>query len=83
MTRGLTRMMTTLLLICALGTPPATCSTATAEAVIQGPDAMSLVESFFRAKVLKLRLARRNEADLERPRHLLMVEKSMDLAPYD
>jgi hypothetical protein len=31
-------------LICTLGTPQAECSTATAEAVIQGPDAMSLVE---------------------------------------
>jgi hypothetical protein len=37
-------MFKTLLLICALGTPQAECSTATAEAVIQGPDAMSLVE---------------------------------------
>jgi hypothetical protein len=31
-------------LICALGTPQAESSRATAEAVIQGPDAMSLVE---------------------------------------
>jgi hypothetical protein len=37
-------MIKTLLLICTLGTPQADCSTATAEAVIQGPDAMSLVE---------------------------------------
>ena len=37
-------MMKTLLLICALGTPQADCSTATAEAVIQGPDATSLVQ---------------------------------------
>ena len=36
--------MKTLLLICALGTPQADCSIGTAEAVIQGPDAMSLVE---------------------------------------
>ena len=37
-------LMTTLLLICAVGTAQADCSTATAEAVIQGPDAESLVE---------------------------------------
>jgi hypothetical protein len=37
-------MIKTLLLICALGTPQPDCSMATAEAVIQGPDAMSLVE---------------------------------------
>jgi hypothetical protein len=37
-------MVRTLLLICALGTPQHDCSVATAEAVIQGPDAMSLVE---------------------------------------
>jgi len=37
-------MMTALLLICALGTPQADCSVDTADAVIQGPDAMSLVE---------------------------------------
>jgi hypothetical protein len=37
-------MMKTLLLICALGTPQADCSITTAEAVIQGPDAMSLVQ---------------------------------------
>jgi hypothetical protein len=37
-------MIKTLLLICTLGTPQADCSIATAEAVIQGPDAMSLVE---------------------------------------
>lgn len=37
-------MMKTLLLICALGTPQPDCSTATAEAVIQGPDATSLVQ---------------------------------------
>ena len=37
-------MMKTLLLICALGTPQADCSTSTAEAVIQGLDATSLVQ---------------------------------------
>ena len=37
-------MMTTLLLICALGTSQADCSIDTAEAVIQGPEATSLVE---------------------------------------
>ena len=37
-------VITTLLLICALGTSHADCSIDTAEAVIQGPDAMSLVE---------------------------------------
>jgi hypothetical protein len=37
-------MMKTLLLICAIGTPQPDCSTATAVAVIQGPDTMSLVE---------------------------------------
>ena len=40
-------MFKTLLLICALGTPQADCSTATATAVIQGPDVMSLVECGF------------------------------------
>jgi hypothetical protein len=35
-------VMKTLLLICALGTSHADCSIATAEAVIQGPDAASL-----------------------------------------
>jgi hypothetical protein len=37
-------MIKTLLLICGLGVPQPDCSMATAEAVIQGPDAMSLVE---------------------------------------
>jgi hypothetical protein len=37
-------MFKTLLLICSLGMPRADCSIATAEAVIQGPDAMSLIE---------------------------------------
>ena len=37
-------MMTTLLLICALGTSQADCSIETAEAVIQGPEATSLVD---------------------------------------
>jgi hypothetical protein len=37
-------MMKTLLLICALGTSHADCSMDTAAAVIQGPDARSLVE---------------------------------------
>ena len=37
-------MMKALLLICALGTPPGDCSVETATAVIQGPDATSLVE---------------------------------------
>jgi hypothetical protein len=37
-------MIETLLLICAVGIPQADCTAATAEAVIQGPDAMSLVE---------------------------------------
>jgi hypothetical protein len=37
-------MMKTLLLICALGTPQADCSIATAAAVIQGPEATSLVQ---------------------------------------
>jgi hypothetical protein len=36
-------MMKTLLLICSLGTAQPDCSVATAEAVIDGPDAMSLV----------------------------------------
>ena len=36
-------MMKTLLLICAIGTSHADCSMDTAAAVIQGPDAMSLV----------------------------------------
>jgi hypothetical protein len=37
-------MFKTLLLICALETPQAECSMTTAEAVIQGPDATSLVQ---------------------------------------
>jgi hypothetical protein len=37
-------MMKALLLICALSTPHADCSVDTATAVIQGPDASSLVE---------------------------------------
>ena len=37
-------MMQTLLLICALATPQADCGLETADAVIQGPEAMSLVE---------------------------------------
>jgi hypothetical protein len=37
-------MMKMLLLICALGTPQPDCSIATAAAVIQGPDATSLVQ---------------------------------------
>ena len=37
-------MMKALLLICALGTPQGDCSVETATAVIQGPDATSLVE---------------------------------------
>jgi hypothetical protein len=37
-------MMQTLLLICALGTPQMDCGLETAEAVIQGPEAASLVE---------------------------------------
>ena len=37
-------MMKALLLICALSTPQADCSIDTATAVIQGPDATSLVE---------------------------------------
>ena len=37
-------MIKILLLICTLSTPQADCSITTAEAVIQGPDAMSLVE---------------------------------------
>ena len=37
-------MIKTLLLICALGTPQADCSITTAEAVIQAPDATSLVQ---------------------------------------
>ena len=41
---GTDPMIKTLLLICALGTPQAECSIDTAAAVIQGPDAMSLVE---------------------------------------
>ena len=36
-------MIKTLLLICSLGVPQADCSVATAKAVIQGPDAVSLV----------------------------------------
>jgi hypothetical protein len=37
-------MFKTLLLICSLGIPRADCSIETAAAVIQGPDAMSLME---------------------------------------
>lgn len=37
-------MIKTVLLICTLGIPQPDCSMRTAEAVIQGPDAMSLVE---------------------------------------
>jgi hypothetical protein len=37
-------MIKTLLLICTLSTPQPDCSMATAEAVIQGPDAMSFVQ---------------------------------------
>jgi hypothetical protein len=37
-------MMKTLILICLLGTPHADCTENTADAVIQGPDAMSLIE---------------------------------------
>jgi hypothetical protein len=37
-------MLKTLLLICTLGTPQAECSIATAEAVIQGPEAVSPLE---------------------------------------
>ena len=37
-------MMNALLLICALSTPQADCSVDTADAVIQGPEAASLVE---------------------------------------
>ena len=37
-------MMKTLVLICALGMPRADCSTTTAEAVIEGPEAASLVQ---------------------------------------
>ena len=37
-------VMTTLLLICALGTSQAECSIDTAEAVIQGPETASLAE---------------------------------------
>jgi hypothetical protein len=37
-------MVKTLLLICTFGTPQPDCTMATAEAVIQGPDAVSLVE---------------------------------------
>jgi hypothetical protein len=37
-------MMKTLILICLLGTAHGDCTAATANAVIQGPDAMSLVE---------------------------------------
>ena len=37
-------MFNTLLLICTLSIPQPDCSIATAEAVIQGPDAMSLVQ---------------------------------------
>ncbi len=37
-------MMQTLLLICALATPQANCDPETADTVVQGPEAMSLVE---------------------------------------
>ncbi len=37
-------MLKTLILICLLGTAQADCTENTADAVIQGPDAMSLVE---------------------------------------
>jgi hypothetical protein len=37
-------MIKSLVLICSLGVPQPDCSTVTAEAVILGPDAMSLVE---------------------------------------
>jgi hypothetical protein len=37
-------MLKTLLLICTIGTPQPDCSIATAEAVIQGPEAMSPIE---------------------------------------
>jgi hypothetical protein len=37
-------MMKTLILICLLGTAHADCTENTADAVVQGPDAMSLVE---------------------------------------
>ena len=43
-------MMKTLLLICALGMPRADCSMATAEAVIQRPDAGSLVHCGLRGQ---------------------------------
>ncbi len=39
-----TMMMQTLLLICALATPQADCGPETADTVVQGPDALSLVE---------------------------------------
>jgi hypothetical protein len=41
---GFDMLMKTLLLICAVGTPQADCSVETAAAVIQGPEAASLVE---------------------------------------
>lgn len=37
-------MMQTLVLICALATPQADCDPETADTVVQGPEAMSLVE---------------------------------------
>jgi hypothetical protein len=37
-------MLRTLLLVCAIGTPQPECSPATADAVVQGPEATSLVE---------------------------------------
>jgi hypothetical protein len=37
-------MMRTLLLICSLATPQADCGPETADTVVQGPEAMSLVE---------------------------------------
>jgi hypothetical protein len=43
-------MLRTLLLICTVGTPQAECSIDTAEAVIQGPDAMSPLECAFHAQ---------------------------------
>ena len=39
-----TMMMQTLVLICALATPQADCGPETADTVVQGPEAMSLVE---------------------------------------
>jgi hypothetical protein len=43
-------MLKTLLLICTIGTPQAECSIATAEAVIQRPDAMSPLECGLQAQ---------------------------------